>query len=76
MIIKILGSGCPSCKKLEANAIQALKELSLEAQIEKVTSVNEIVNYGVMKTPAFVVDEKVLSTGKVLSIDEIKGLLM
>ncbi len=72
MIIKILGTGCSNCKKLEANAREAVKELGIEATIEKVEDLKDIMAYGVMKTPALVVDEKVKAMGKILSVEEIK----
>ena len=75
MVIKILGSGCPKCRQLEENVKEALKALSLEAEVLKVTEVNKIVDYGVMKTPALVIDEKVKASGKVLSTEKIKPLL-
>ncbi len=76
MIIKILGGGCPNCKKLHENTEEALKELNLEATIEEVKDIDQIIDYGVMKTPALVVDEKVKSSGRVLSTAEIKQLLV
>lgn len=76
MIIKILGGGCPNCKKLHENTESALKELGMEATIEEVKDIDQIIDYGVMKTPALVVDEKVKSAGKVLSTEEIKKLLV
>jgi small redox-active disulfide protein 2 len=75
MIIKILGSGCANCKKLLANTEEAIKELNLDASIEKVEDINLIIDYGVMKTPALVVDEKVKAAGRVLSTQEIKDIL-
>lgn len=72
MIIKILGTGCTNCKKLEENANQAVKELGIDAKVEKVEDFMAIMKYGVMKTPALVVDEQVKSAGKVLSAEEIK----
>lgn len=75
MIIKILGSGCMNCKKLEANARKAVEELGIEATIEKVTDFKDIVAYGVMSTPALVVDEQVKISGKVVSVEEIKKRL-
>jgi small redox-active disulfide protein 2 len=75
MVIKILGSGCSKCKQLEANAKIAAEELGIEAEIEKVTDVSKIMDYGVMKTPALVVDEQLKMTGKVLSSDKIKEYL-
>jgi len=75
MIIKILGSGCPNCQRLEANAKEAIKELNLDAKIEKITDMSEIMNYGIMSTPALVADEKVLSYGRIPDVEEIKQLL-
>lgn len=75
MIIKVLGAGCPNCAKLEANAKKALEELDLEAIVEKVTDIALIINYGVMSTPALVVNEKVLASGRLLDVKEIKEIL-
>jgi len=75
MVIKILGSGCPNCVKLEANAKKALEELNIEAVVDKVIDIGLIMNYGVMSTPAFVVDEKVLSYGRIPDVNEIKEML-
>lgn len=75
MIIKILGSGCANCKKLEENTKQAVKEMGLDATIEKVEDFKLILGYGVMKTPALVVDEKVKIMGRVASPEEIKKYL-
>ena len=75
MVIKILGSGCMTCKKLEANAKEAVKELGIDATVEKVENFKDILAYGVMKTPALVVDEQVKVMGRVASTDEIKKLL-
>ena len=75
MNIKIMGGGCANCKKLEENTVLALKELNLEATIEDVTDIDQIIDYGVMKTPALVVDGKVKSSGRVLGVEEIKKFL-
>jgi len=75
MVIKILGTGCANCKKLEANAKEAVKELNMEATVEKVEELQEIMAYGVMKTPALVVNDKVKAMGKVLSVEDIKKYL-
>lgn len=72
MEIKILGTGCSKCKKLEANAKEAAKELNANVQITKVEDIKEIMKYGVMRTPAIVVNEKVKMFGKVCTVDEIK----
>jgi small redox-active disulfide protein 2 len=75
MIIKILGSGCANCVRLEANTKQALAALGLEATVEKVTDFADIASYGVMKTPGLVVDEQVLVSGRVPDAAEITNLL-
>ncbi len=75
MIIKILGSGCANCQRLEANAKQALDSLGMEATIEKVTDFGDIASYGVMRTPGLVVDEQVLVSGRVPDAKEIATLL-
>lgn len=75
MIIKILGTGCKKCVTLGDNAKSALEALGQQAEIIKITEIPEIVTYGVMSTPALVIDDKVASIGKVLTVEEIKGLL-
>jgi len=75
MKIKILGTGCPNCKMLEANTKKVLEELKIKANVEKVTDIPKIMEYGVMSTPALVINEKVVSYGRVLSSDEIKKFL-
>jgi small redox-active disulfide protein 2 len=73
--IQILGTGCPKCKALTANAEAAIKALGIEAQIEKVDKIQDIMKFGVMMTPALVVDGQVKSVGKVLSATDIEALL-
>jgi len=75
MKIKILGSGCRNCKVLEANTKRALEELKIKSDVEKVTDIARIMEYGVMSTPALVVNEKVVSYGRVLNPEEIKKIL-
>lgn len=75
MIIKILGSGCKKCVTLGDNARAAAVAAGRPAEIVKVTDFAEIAAYGVMSTPGLVVDEKLLSSGKVLTADEIGKLL-
>lgn len=70
-LIQILGTGCPKCKTLYANAEQAVKNLGLEARLEKVEKIPEIMKFGVMTTPALVVDGVVKSAGKVLSPEDV-----
>lgn len=70
--IQILGTGCPKCKRLYANTEAALKSAGIAAQIEKVEKIVDIMKFGVMSTPALVVDGAVKSVGKVLSPDEIQ----
>jgi small redox-active disulfide protein 2 len=73
--IQILGTGCPKCKQLYDCAQQAVKEMATECEIEKVTQINDIMKFGVMVTPALVVDGKVKSAGKVLSLAEMKTFI-
>jgi len=75
MIIKILGGGCPNCKRLEQNTRLALEMGNLEAEIIKVTEYPEIMKYNVMSTPALVVDEVVLSSGRILAPKKILELI-
>ena len=73
MIIKILGSGCKKCVALENNAQAAAEAMGREVKIVKVTDFAEIAGYGVMSTPGLVIDEKLVSAGKVLSVEEISA---
>lgn len=75
MDIAILGTGCPKCKQLEENAKKAVDELHLKVSIRKVTDVGEIIGYGVISTPAIVIDGKVKSYGKVVDVEKIKEWL-
>lgn len=75
MIIKILGSGCKNCVSLKENTEVALKEAGIKAEIMKVEDYKDIVSYGVMRTPALVIDEKVVSFGKVLKTKDIVAIL-
>ncbi|GAG85429.1 unnamed protein product [marine sediment metagenome] len=71
MKIEILGTGCPKCKKLHELAEEAVKELGASAEITKVTDINKIIDYGVMVTPALVIDGEVKVAGKISSKEEI-----
>lgn len=73
--IKVLGSGCAKCNELEANVKKALEQLGMDTTIDHVTDFGVIAAYGVMTTPALVVDGKVVSYGKVLKVDEAVKLL-
>ena len=75
MNIKVLGSGCVKCKKLFENVEIALKESQIEATLEKVEDINRIIDYGVMMTPGLVINEKVVSVGKVISVKDIIKLI-
>ena len=75
MEIKILGTGCPKCKALEKATINVLAELDIAANVSKVEDIMQIMNYGVISTPALVIDEKVVIKGRVPSENEIKELL-
>ena len=73
--IKVLGPGCPKCRKLFENVEQAVSELGIDCEVEKITDINAITNYRVMMTPALVIDGDVKSSGKALSIKELKTIL-
>lgn len=71
MKIEILGTGCPKCKKLHEISEEAVKELGISAEIIKVTDINKIIDYGVMVTPALVIDGNVKATSKIPGKEEI-----
>lgn len=73
---KVLGTGCSKCNTLSENVKQALTELEKDPCIEKVTDFADIAKFGVMSTPALVLGDKVVSMGKVLSVEEIKELIV
>ncbi len=75
MNIKILGSGCASCKKLYANTKKAVAETGINAEVEYITDMQKIMEYGIMKMPALVVNEQVVTMGKVLKPAEIAKIL-
>jgi small redox-active disulfide protein 2 len=75
MKIQILGTGCAKCKTLAANAKQAVEELGIDAQIEKIEDIKEIMKFNVLMTPGLVIDGTVKSAGKLLSANDIKKLL-
>ena len=75
MKIQILGTGCPKCKKLAEAAETAAQELGLDFELEKVTDINQIISFGVMMTPALVVDDDVKLVGKVPAVEELKNIL-
>ncbi len=75
MIIKVLGSGCKKCGLLEENARKAVAQLGVEATIEKVTDMDDILSFGVMRTPALVVNDKVVLSGTIASPQKIAALL-
>lgn len=75
MIIKILGTGCSKCEALEKETMNALAELDVAADVQKVTRMDEIMQYDVMLTPALVINDKVKAAGKTLKLDELKKLI-
>lgn len=75
MEIKVLGTGCPKCKTLEKTTREIVSEMNIEANISKVEDIMKIMEYGVMHTPALVVNEKVVFSGRVPSANEIKELI-
>ncbi len=75
MKIQILGSGCAKCKALESNAQEAVTKTGVEADIEKITDIDKIMEMGVMVTPGLAIDGEVKKTGKVLSANEIAEII-
>jgi len=69
--IKILGSGCANCKRLEATARKVVASLGVEAEVDKVTDFNEIMKWPILSTPGLVINDKVVSSGRIPSEDEI-----
>lgn len=74
--IKILGTGCPKCKKTEAVVREAVAKLGILAEIQKVEDIQEIMKYNILSTPAVVVDEVVKIKGRVPSMDEVRALFI
>lgn len=75
MEIKVLGPGCPKCKTLEQATRTAVQELGINANVTKVEDIVAIMGYGVMRTPGLVIDEKVIFSGKVASVNELKEII-
>lgn len=73
--IKVLGTGCPKCKTTIANALEAVKQSGVEAEVIKIEDIQEIMAYNILTTPALVIDETVKIKGRVASVEEIKTLL-
>ena len=73
--IKVLGAGCKSCREQYENAKQAVKDMGLDLEVEYITDMQKVMEYGVMSMPALVVNEKVVAMGKVLKVNEIVALL-
>ena len=76
MNIKILGTGCINCKNLEKAVNITIAEMNLEAKVEKVEDIQKIMGYGIMRTPGLVINEKVVSSGRVLSVSELKEIFL
>ncbi len=75
MNMKVLGSGCLNCKKLHQSAEEAIKELNVNINLEYITDMGRIIAYGVMSTPALVINEKVVSQGRILSKEDVIKLI-
>ncbi len=76
MKIKILGTGCARCKALEQSVINSLAELDIAADVSKVEDIVKIMEYGIMRTPGLVIDEKVVMSGRVPTVSEIKEIII
>lgn len=75
MTIQILGSGCPNCQKLEQNARKAAESFGLTADFQKITTIDEIIEMGIMRTPGLAIDGDVKASGRVLTPEEIAPIL-
>lgn len=75
VIIKVLGTGCSNCKNLEKATMMAVTELNADASVEKVEDIQKIMAYGVMRTPALVINEKVALNGRVPGVQELKEII-
>lgn len=75
MLIKVFGSGCPTCKKLLERVKQSVKDLDLSAQVEYVTDYTKMMEIGLMSIPALMIDDKVVVSGRLPSLEEIKDFL-
>ena len=75
MEIKVLGTGCPKCKALEKAVINSLAELNIQAEVNKVEDIIQIMQYGVMRTPALVIDGKVVLSGRLPNDSELRSFL-
>jgi small redox-active disulfide protein 2 len=75
MEIKVLGSGCPNCKRLLANVETAVTQMNLPAEVRYITDYMQIVHAGIMHTPGVIIDGKIVSSGRVLTVDEIIQLI-
>ena len=75
MKVKVLGGGCSKCETLLANTKEAIANVGVEAEVEYITDFGEIASYGIMSVPALIVDEKIVSMGRVLNSSEIEDLL-
>lgn len=76
MEIKVLGTGCARCRSLEKNTRKAVEELNLDASVEKVGDIQQIMEYAIMRTPALVINDRVVMSGQVPRIAELKELIM
>ena len=75
MVIKILGPGCPKCNELDKRVHEVIKEMAVDAQVEHVTDIKKIMEYPILATPGLVIDEKLVSSGKVATKQEIENLI-
>jgi small redox-active disulfide protein 2 len=76
MKVEILGPGCPKCESLEVSVKQALVESNKSAEVVKITDINTMIDKGVIQTPALIIDGKIVSQGKLLSVEQIKKLIV
>jgi small redox-active disulfide protein 2 len=76
MTIKVLGPGCMNCKTLEKRTQEAVANLKIPAMVEKVQDIMQIASYGILRTPGLVIDDKVVVSGRVPTVDELKQMIL
>ncbi len=75
MKVQVYGKGCPKCHELSKNAEQAIKESGIQTSVEHITDIKKITEKGIMFTPSLVIDERIISEGKILNVNEIKSYI-
>lgn len=72
--IKVFGTGCSSCKKLYKNVVEVVKKLSIDVEVEYITNIEEMMKYNIMKSPVLMINDSIISSGKLLKVNEIEQI--